>query len=1033
MKLKPVDLKTIKLDQVPAPAVVPQEQRTGFQQFVESNPVASGLVGLGGGLVKGATGVIQTAAQLAGADELAQRAGAVTQDINRDIDRLGTAGAVGGFVGEVAPYVALPAGAATLAGRVGLGAAGGALAGGMQAQETPDLAQRASDALTGAAVGAVIPVGLAGAGKALQAAAPTIDQEVAKLASKAKEFGIPLTMTQVAPSRVRNTLQKVTQEVPFSGTQSFRENQLSAWNKAVAKTLGVDAERLTPDAVNTFLDNTEKGFANALKGKTVTATADDVAAIRSIVAEAKDTVGGDALRVIEANAKKAIGELGGGTVDGQKIANFRSSLIKRIPRMEAGAKQYVGELVEKIDEVTERSVGPEAAKQLQGLRRQWRNFRTLEPLLEKSGDQPISPAALMQRVAASPFIKAARKSVGEDDLVDLAKIGKMIPELGGSDTFQKSALGAAGVGALVEPTTLAISGGVVGSARAYQSLYNQSQRLVDAAVKRSLPGAKPTMLQRVSQALIGGTADDVVRAAGSKEQAVKTVRAIAAKGDDATRAEANQLVEEINRGGVSRANPSLPRSAEEEYFANSRPLTMDEIEEIGRVTNQSDIQMSRGIEYAKALGVDPLQISRQIERSLKLDTKSMPKRGEALSTWIMRNYGGINDTAMRAEFVDKIPFVMRRGGKADMSIAAQGAFDAGYISAPNEDLLVNALKNNRVYSAADEGAMARDVAQEQLGQTEKYYADLLDIDLSGGARAVRQKVVNRIAELGNRVAQGDRNAALTIEQLSGITPLTRNSQRGSLNSPNAPLALTGTGAAALGAGMYLNNLRPVDLKSIQLDKEPMPIVAPQPVSNTFIIQEEGFRPTAYKDSVGVTTIGYGFNLEQPNASDIIKRVKIPETYEGLRSGREQLSEASARKLFDYKHRKSESAAAALVPNYSQLGENQRAALTSMAYHMGGAGLRKFKKTLAYLREGNAKAVENQLLSSEMARQTPARAKRTALMLAYNLSPQEAEKRLLEQGRISPQERQFVEPVAQVAPRQRVRYNDAKKMVGLGDA
>jgi GH24 family phage-related lysozyme (muramidase) len=297
------------------------------------------------------------------------------------------------------------------------------------------------------------------------------------------------------------------------------------------------------------------------------------------------------------------------------------------------------------------------------------------------------------------------------------------------------------------------------------------------------------------------------------------------------------------------------------------------------------------------------------------------------------------------------------------------------------------------------------------------------------------------------------------------TPAARNSQRGSLSGMNAPLATAGIGLGAAGMASSLavpptgpaqdewanqprdlyqandlakrmdaaeaaGRLVPVDLSTITLD----PVEAPQAVSQTFLINEEGFRPTAYKDSVGITTIGYGFNLEQPNAAEIIKRVKIPERYELLRSGQQALSEESARKLFDYKHRKSEQAASKIVPQFNRLGENQRAALTSMAYHMGGEGLRKFRRTLAYLADGNAKAVENQLLSSEMAQQTPARAQRTALMLAYNLSPEDAEARLVEQGRIGAGERKYVTPTAPVAEprRQRVRYNQAKAMVGLSD-
>lgn len=807
MKLKPVDLKNIKLDQAPAPAAAPQEQRTGFQQFVEGNPIASGLVGLGGGLVKGATGVIQTAAQLAGADELAQRAGAVTQDINRDIDRLGTAGAVGGFVGEVAPYVALPAAAPTLAGRVGLGAAGGALAGGLQAQENPDLAQRASDALTGAAVGAVIPVGLAGVGK--------LAKGTGKAAKSAYTGAFAREAEQLdeAANVLREQANSTYKAMRDAGVVIKPEKMVKVADEvdAAVKSVGDLDPEVHKKTLSVLANFKEKAAKGPLSLEQIDLT-------RQLMKEVAGGFDADAMRARTAIEALDNAVLGVGAKDVSSGAIEGVSLLKQARKEYAQRMKFetVAELVKKAEGEPQKL--QTAAKNFLANKKKMRGF---------TGEERRAIADLADRGGASGVLKLAG-TFGFDPK------GLLRNQLSGV------ALGGAAAGTIGAPAALTIAG-IGTAARQAEKFVSRGKaenllRTIETGAYQNLAAkatgmAKPnTMLNRVAQAIGMGTADDVVRAAGSKEQAIKTVRAIGAKGDDATRAEASQLVEEINRGGSMNANPSTPTSAA---------------------------------------------------------------------------------------------------------------------------------------------------------------------------------------------------AATAVE-----------SQRGSLNSPNAAAAMAGTGAAALGAGMYLNGLRPVDLKSIQLDAPaPAPMPMPQPVSTTFIIQEEGFRPTAYKDSVGVTTIGYGFNLEQPNARDVIKRVKIPETYEGLRSGREQLSEASARKLFDYKHRKSESAAAALVPNYSQLGENQRAALTSMAYHMGGAGLRQFKKTLNYLKEGNAKAVENQLLSSLMAQQTPARAQRTALMLAYNLSPQEAEQRLLEQGRISPQERQFAQPApqAQVAPRQRVRYNDAKRMVGLGDA
>lgn len=69
-------------------------------------------------------------------------------------------GKVGRFAGNVAPYAAMPAGAATLAGRIGLGSATGAVAGGTQF--VPEGGSRAQNTLIGAALGGAIPIATQG-------------------------------------------------------------------------------------------------------------------------------------------------------------------------------------------------------------------------------------------------------------------------------------------------------------------------------------------------------------------------------------------------------------------------------------------------------------------------------------------------------------------------------------------------------------------------------------------------------------------------------------------------------------------------------------------------------------------------------------------------------------------------------------------------------------------------------------------------------------------------------------------------------
>lgn len=172
--------------------------------------------------------------------------------------------------------------------------------------------------------------------------------------------------------------------------------------------------------------------------------------------------------------------------------------------------------------------------------------------------------------------------------------------------------------------------------------------------------------------------------------------------------------------------------------------------------------------------------------------------------------------------------------------------------------------------------------------------------------------------------------------------------------------------------------------------------------------EEGTRYDSYLDTRGFRTVGTGFNMDKPNARSIWKRAGVNEDFDKVYKGTESISPESEQKLLGIESNAALRGAKKIVGNLDNLGDNQKIALASLAYQLGGEGLSKFKKTLQYLKDGNAKAVENSLLDSKLAKQdSPARARRTALMLAFNLSHEEADRQLAEQGRIKPNERKYM--------------------------
>jgi GH24 family phage-related lysozyme (muramidase) len=65
---------------------------------------------------------------------------------------------------------------------------------------------------------------------------------------------------------------------------------------------------------------------------------------------------------------------------------------------------------------------------------------------------------------------------------------------------------------------------------------------------------------------------------------------------------------------------------------------------------------------------------------------------------------------------------------------------------------------------------------------------------------------------------------------------------------------------------------------------------------SFIMSSEGFSAKAYRDTKGLLTIGYGFNLQQSSARSIMASFGLD--YNAYVNGK-LMDRATAEKLFDY--------------------------------------------------------------------------------------------------------------------------------------
>jgi lysozyme len=125
----------------------------------------------------------------------------------------------------------------------------------------------------------------------------------------------------------------------------------------------------------------------------------------------------------------------------------------------------------------------------------------------------------------------------------------------------------------------------------------------------------------------------------------------------------------------------------------------------------------------------------------------------------------------------------------------------------------------------------------------------------------------------------------------------------------------------------------------------------------WIKAEENFRGFPYPDSKGITTIGYGRNLEA-----------------------NPLTRAEAEVLLETDLEHAVATVYRIAPWAVRLDDVRWSVLVAMAFQMGNR-LRTFRQTLAEIEAGNYAGAARRMLQSKWARKdSPARAARSALLM-----------------------------------------------------
>jgi GH24 family phage-related lysozyme (muramidase) len=441
----------------------------------------------------------------------------------------GLVSGVAGASTKAGQALARSLGSGNVAARIAKGAATGATSGGLYGLGATDgdtLAERfdnsgitdlsiSNPALIGAVAGGAIPAAGAAASGVREAILPKASDEIAELAELAiNKHGIPLRRSAMGDSRAAKVLASVTKDVPLSGAVSFMKKQGKAFNRAVAKTFGEDADKFTPELIDKAYRRIGGEFNSVLKGKSIAIGDDTLNALAKLDDEAVQALTEDTYRLVKNQVGRFLKDIDAdGKISGEKINSLRSSVTKILRRTNNDASPFLSDLQDVILDSTINGLPASEAKAaretLTRARFQYKNLKTIEPLAAKAERGYISPALLQGRVQQQ-FKDYARGGGG--DLGELARIGQSLLKdtVPNSGTVQRAgAMGALGIGTVFEPIT---GGSIIGGSKLFNAI-DTAQPVVRNALKKgsASAGGNPAVIDVGARS--GILAEDIV---GSK-------------------------------------------------------------------------------------------------------------------------------------------------------------------------------------------------------------------------------------------------------------------------------------------------------------------------------------------------------------------------------------------------------------------------------------------------------------------------------------------------------------------------------------
>lgn len=259
------------------------------------------------------------------------------------------------------------------------------------------------------------------------------DPQLASLAQRSAQLGIPIRPGQLSPTPFVRVADEQLSRVPLTGFSSddplkmSPEAQNEAFTRAISRTFGEDTTALTPDVLAKSQARIGSAMDAALARNTVALTPQLSDKLNALKRGATDALDEDA-KPVTTKIDNIISRMNSnnGMLSGDQYKNWRQrgGLLSGLTESQNPTVAFYGQEVRNaLDDAFQAQATGTDGQALTDARRQYRNLMTIAPLAGKSPSGKISPALVMGAVTKE-FPNFATTPDAAGDLGDLARIGQ---------------------------------------------------------------------------------------------------------------------------------------------------------------------------------------------------------------------------------------------------------------------------------------------------------------------------------------------------------------------------------------------------------------------------------------------------------------------------------------------------------------------------------------------------------------------------------------------------------------------------------